>query len=452
MWKRNSSPTSQRRGPFKAPNSPEIEFTMGDKMTKKRIRWLSEPHFFPKTGRHCGESVIATAHLSRRASHYQPAEAGGPRGPQQIQLQRHLSRPDTVRGCLHSSWTLRAVIRNSRETEQVGQRHLRRHRTLECSRIIAGHFRAASRFQPTTPAFSLSQTTDWEREAGRECRRRWRVWHKFHDENTGVSVGHEVHLFPMCNSTKFLRRNFTFHRQFLIAMHVYHELPGVCLRNCWQLLRNCMFFSPDSANFTRMPDAEVEKRFMQFVKEEYNGIAETVYSQLANAVWLFETNVTNYNEAAMVCHREERCRPHRTCKIVQRTVNSHADASGRSSIKKCKTNPNEQSFSAKIIEKTTTFFEKYINLKPHDTVAPEGSPKRGVRSKNIQGSPLWLRRGPKKFVKGGVLPFFARTKFRRGPRPPGPNGPGATDMIVLFQINMKTHQASSNRPDDNYYC
>ena len=65
-----------------------------------------------------------------------------------------------------------------------------------------------------------------------------------------------------------------------------------------------------------MPDAEVEKRFMQFVKEEYNGIAETVYSQLANAVWLFETNVTNYNEAAMVCHREERCRSRRTCKTT----------------------------------------------------------------------------------------------------------------------------------------
>ena len=60
------------------------------------------------------------------------------------------------------------------------------------------------------------------------------------------------------------------------------------------------------------------------------------------------------------------------------------------------------------------------------TVASGGSPKRGVRSKNSQGSPLWLRRGPKQFIKGGVLPFFARTKFRGGPRPLGPNGSGAT--------------------------
>ena len=59
-------------------------------------------------------------------------------------------------------------------------------------------------------------------------------------------------------------------------------------------------------------------------------------------------------------------------------------------------------------------------------VASGGWPKRGVWSKNSQGSPLWLRRGPKKFVKGGVLPFFARTTFRGGPRPLGPNGPGAT--------------------------
>ena len=60
-------------------------------------------------------------------------------------------------------------------------------------------------------------------------------------------------------------------------------------------------------------------------------------------------------------------------------------------------------------------------------VALGGSPKRGVRSKNSQGSPLWLSRGPKKFVKGGVLPFFPRTKFRGEPRPLGPNGPGATE-------------------------
>ena len=67
-------------------------------------------------------------------------------------------------------------------------------------------------------------------------------------------------------------------------------------------------------------------------------------------------------------------------------------------------------------------------------LAPGGSPKWGVRSKNSQGSPLWLRRGLKQFVKGGALPFFARTKFRGGPRPLGPNGPGATGYLGNFTL------------------
>ena len=70
-------------------------------------------------------------------------------------------------------------------------------------------------------------------------------------------------------------------------------------------------------------------------------------------------------------------------------------------------------------------------------MAPGDSPKREGPVEKSQGSPLWLRRGPRKFVKrgGGVLPFFARTKFRGGPSPLGLNGPGSTGPIVLHQQN-----------------
>ena len=51
----------------------------------------------------------------------------------------------------------------------------------------------------------------------------------------------------------------------------------------------------------------------------------------------------------------------------------------------------------------------------------------GVRSKKSQGSPLWLRRGWEILSRGEYCLFFVRSKFRGGPRPLGPNGPGATE-------------------------
>ena len=65
------------------------------------------------------------------------------------------------------------------------------------------------------------------------------------------------------------------------------------------------------------------------------------------------------------------------------------------------------------------------------SVAPGGSPKRGVRSKKSQGSPLWLRRGREILLRGEYCLFFVRFKFRGGPRPFGPNGPGATGNSQL---------------------
>ena len=45
------------------------------------------------------------------------------------------------------------------------------------------------------------------------------------------------------------------------------------------------------------------------------------------------------------------------------------------------------------------------------SVAPGGSPKRGVRSKNSQGSPLGLRRGAKKMCQGGSIAFFCEDQI-----------------------------------------
>ena len=66
----------------------------------------------------------------------------------------------------------------------------------------------------------------------------------------------------------------------------------------------------------------------------------------------------------------------------------------------------------------TVFWSVKVISKLISTVAPEVSPKRGVRSNNSQGSPLWLKRGPKKFVKGGSIAFFLR-----GPNLEGGQGP-----------------------------
>jgi hypothetical protein len=46
---------------------------------------------------------------------------------------------------------------------------------------------------------------------------------------------------------------------------------------------------------------DMEKLFIKWINEEYNSVAETLQLEHAKAVWKFETNVTNFNEAAMVC-------------------------------------------------------------------------------------------------------------------------------------------------------
>ena len=76
-----------------------------------------------------------------------------------------------------------------------------------------------------------------------------------------------------------------------------------------------------------------------------------------------------------------------------------------------------------------TFFTQ-LTLSSTTTVAPGGSPKRGVRSKNSRESPLWLRRGPKKFFKGGALPFL------RGPNLEGGQGP----LVPMVQAPLYNNQ------------
>ncbi|GAU93186.1 hypothetical protein RvY_05164 [Ramazzottius varieornatus] len=50
----------------------------------------------------------------------------------------------------------------------------------------------------------------------------------------------------------------------------------------------------------KMSDSDIEKAFITFVEEEYNNVAETVLNQNAEATWKYETNVTDYNKAAMI--------------------------------------------------------------------------------------------------------------------------------------------------------
>ena len=53
--------------------------------------------------------------------------------------------------------------------------------------------------------------------------------------------------------------------------------------------------------------------------------------------------------------------------------------------------------------------------------------QRGGSGRNQSRVPSWAQEGGQQNLsRGEVLPFFARTKFRGGPRPLGPNGPGAT--------------------------
>ena len=55
--------------------------------------------------------------------------------------------------------------------------------------------------------------------------------------------------------------------------------------------------------------------------------------------------------------------------------------------------------------------------------------KKGGTVEKKSRVPSLTEEGSRNSVKGGVLPFFVRFKFRGGPRPLGPNGPGATGIL-----------------------
>ena len=66
---------------------------------------------------------------------------------------------------------------------------------------------------------------------------------------------------------------------------------------------------------------------------------------------------------------------------------------------------------------------------------PGDSPKRGYGRKKVKGT-LFDSGGAEKFCSGGgnIAFFFVRSKFRGGPRPLGPNGPGATEKRCGFSF------------------
>ncbi|OQV19522.1 Angiotensin-converting enzyme [Hypsibius exemplaris] len=72
---------------------------------------------------------------------------------------------------------------------------------------------------------------------------------------------------------------------------VDHEINNSTLTNSTK---------PATGNITQPSNEEIQKKFIQWINEEYNGMAESLLSQMAHAVWRFETNVSNINENAMI--------------------------------------------------------------------------------------------------------------------------------------------------------